>query len=459
MKLALLLSYKYTCMIIIIMGISFIFLMFPFEVKTEDISHSPFKIYDEIEISSKEMNCDYSLEDYRRLVFNFEYPKIIIMNDNTPIVVFIDENSKKLIFVNISKHSFKIMNSIPSFEGNVFEKWPSIFLKDDKINLVVMKKISLKEKSQYRIQLLSLEKESIKLNLEKEIIVPNEEILKNSFLSGMYSFNEDKNEFIVIGGFNESHFHPLALFSGDFPTFIKHFSFIWNGNQISKYQQVEKKGWFSANRRVYAISDMGVVNCAWVRDTSHVGFSTKHNESVLYSHSKIEDGWIEPFELYSVRETDIVNQIGDISITSNKNTAYLLWIDRKKGVYFGEATDTKTKDIMQIGDVINISKDLKYIEPLYLASTTSIAVDKYDNAYALWVQNEGSQYKIFLRARINGKWIEVIVVNSGSGTVKLPDMKVDKNGVIHITYIKKKAEEKYYCYYQKVERRGQTEFR
>jgi len=66
------------------------------------------------------------------------------------------------------------------------------------------------------------------------------------------------------------------------------------------------------------------------------------------------------------------------------------------------------------------------------------------------VLNDQWKYKIFVKGRINGRWTEANVVSSGLGVAKLPDMNVDKQGVVHIAYLKETPKEKFACYYLKL---------
>ena len=135
-----------------------------------------------------------------------------------------------------------------------------------------------------------------------------------------------------------------------------------------------------------------------------------------------------------------------------------MWQDRVKGIFFTEIRDDKIIETTKISDIKKI--DI-FEEPLRLASTLKITSDKYGNAYALWAQNTGRDYQLFFKARINGKWMDEIVINRGSGYIKLPDIKVDNMGTIHISYTKSINPNeprrtigvgKYGCFYLKLER-------
>jgi hypothetical protein len=442
--------------IAIAVHIAFIFSLFPFAAANGEKWNIKYNIYDEIKISSNEMNCDYSLEDYRRLSYDFEYPKLIIKEKGSPIIVFVDENSNELVFVEISGKSITIINSIPSFGENLFEKWPVVFEKEDEIHLAVMKKILINKKWQYQVRLLLLEGHN-RFSLKKEYLLTHEEVIDDSFLSGIYPYSKVDNKFIAVGWFYKSYFHPLSLFSGDFPTFKKNFSLIWGNNKNIIYNPIEEKGWFGAYKRVYAISDSEIVHSAWIRNTSRVGLSSKHNEAVYYSENsenKDEIEWKKPLEIYSVKGTEEIDQIRNLSLSSHGHSAFLLWQDIEQGFYFAEIKDGIQYEISKISDIKHVklaSETPKYIESLYGASTTKVAVDHNGNVYALWAWNSELKYHIFLKSRVNGKWTQTIVINSGFGTVKLPDLKVVEKGIIHVVYIKETPKEKYACYYLKID--------
>jgi hypothetical protein len=73
----------------------------------------------------------------------------------------------------------------------------------------------------------------------------------------------------------------------------------------------------------------------------------------------------------------------------------------------------------------------------------------------IWLQNSGENYELYFKARIEGKWSSEIVINQGPGYLKLPDMKVDEKGKVHITFIKSinpnEPRGKYGCFYMNLE--------
>jgi hypothetical protein len=159
-------------------------------------------------------------------------------------------------------------------------------------------------------------------------------------------------------------------------------------------------------------------------------------------------------ELYSAKGKDALHYINNLSLAVYGNAAYLLWQDIEKGFYFAEIIDGANYEVTEITDIKRPSGNSNYIEVLPDASTAKIASDNNGNVYALWLVNSGRDYQMFLKARINGIWTDASVINSGVGIVKLPDMKVDNKGMIHIAYIKyieQGSKEDFACFYLNVE--------
>lgn len=422
-------------------------LIFSQNISCEEENVDFFKVNNEIKISLQDMDCgNFMGVNFRKTVFNFEYPKLLILEDEDPVIAFIDANSEKLILVRTSEQGIRIENRISSFGKYFWAEWPVIYIKENKIYLAVEIEVDrLSKKKGIKIFLLDKQKNQLNLQISRFFKVKG----KHVSLWGLFPYKE---KFIILGNFSDSYFHPLALISGHSPTFMKNFSFALDDNEIFERQTIEEEGWFGVKKVEYAVSDLGIIQCAWVRDTSRVGFSRKHDQTICYSENKDGKKWEKPFELYTVKEIESLNQITNLSLANHGKSAFLLWQDDEKGFYFSEIKDGIQYEITKISDLKRPPENPRHIEPLWGASTTKIAVDFNGNVYALWVMNFDRKYQTFLKTRIDGKWTETVVVNSGHGTVKLPDMKVDKKGLIHITYIKQKPSEKFACYYLKVEK-------
>lgn len=166
---------------------------------------------------------------------------------------------------------------------------------------------------------------------------------------------------------------------------------------------------------------------------------------IYFSTNKNGTNWSAPIELYSVTNVELINgyisnHINNLSLASYGSSSFLLWQDREKGLFFSEMNNGNRIELTQLSD----RKEVNFIQTLAIASTVKIAADNDGNAYVLWVQNSGQDYKLYFKARIDRQWTPDIIINQGSGHLTLPDMKVDKEGNIHITYIKSVNPEKAY---------------
>jgi hypothetical protein len=137
-------------------------------------------------------------------------------------------------------------------------------------------------------------------------------------------------------------------------------------------------------------------------------------------------------------------------MASYQDSVFLVWQDINRGIYFAEVKDGIKKEVTLISDMTSVNKTRKAIGERYSNWGTRITVDSAGNVYVLWVSNSGSNYSVHLTTRINEKWVEEIVVCSGLGYVTLPDMKVDKDGVIHLVYVKETSTTDSGCYYAKL---------
>ena len=403
----------------------------------------------EIRISSPAMNCDYRMEDIFQMRFNFEFPKLFISEDNKLTIAFVDEGSKRLFFANIIDQNVSIVNSIPSFGDDVWRKWLIVFIRNNNLYLAVISQLYSGRKRDYEVRLFSLEKDS-SLKLQRNIILKNGVIWhelndKSASLSGVYQFDEHKDRFLIVGRFNDSYFDLRAIYSGHFPKFAKIFSLILDDNTISGFDLIEEKGQFGIKNQVYTVSESGIVHAAWIRDTSCIGFSQKHNETICYSQNNNGTGWAKPLELHTLNEIETISSIRQLALANDKHSAFILWQEIEKGFYFMEIKDGKQKEVVKIADIP------KHIRPLYDSSSGKITSDYFGNVYVLWVWNSGFQsYQMFLKTRINGKWTDTVVVNIGVGNIMWPNMQVDKKGVVHVAYAKG-PKDKLACYYMKIE--------
>lgn len=142
-------------------------------------------------------------------------------------------------------------------------------------------------------------------------------------------------------------------------------------------------------------------------------------------------------------------------MASSGDSAFVLWQDMKKGIFLSEIAPGNKVDTVTISEKKEGSLSQ---EPMAVASTIKVASDKSGNVYVLWAQSFSKEYKLYFKARIDGKWSSEMIVNQGSGRLKLPDMKVDEKGKVHITYIKsidpEKPNGKYGCFYMSILLKG-----
>jgi hypothetical protein len=415
-----------------------------------------FKIGIEKQISSPDMNLTYLGGGKSIFTYNYEYPKLIMDRDGNPLIAFIDEKSAKLYLADFLDQQVRILYSQPSHDEKSEWRWPIIFEKDNKIYFAVFSEdVSWLDS---RIKVYLFDRENKKLNLEEDKVF---KLSTRCALWGIYPYNRN---YVLIG--NCSYFAlrdiPTRMFSA-LPTFYHNASFLFDSNtKALTRQSIEEPGRYHVYNQVYDISASRIIYAAWVRNTTTLG--VKHDEIVYLSANKDGTNWAPPIELYSVKNVEAINgyishYINNISLASYVNSSYVLWQDREKGIFFSEIKNGKKSELTQISDRKNIT-----IFPN--ASTLKVASDNDGNAYALWIENSESDFKLQFKARLDGQWTQGLIINQGLGSVSSPDMKVDKKGNIHITYIKlvnpheirkTLGDDKYGCFYMKLERQDKKD--
>jgi hypothetical protein len=409
-----------------------------------------FRIYDETRISSIDMDCNYVNEDHGKYHYNFEYPKLIITDDSKPLITFVDEKSKKLIFAVIANQDVNTFSSLPIAAGDGYwREWPIVFSKDNKIYIASIPGLRATSEENARIKVFLLDKDSKTLHLYTDKPLS---INKRCSVSGIHQYSD---KFTLVGKCNYVcwRYLPHMLMTTNFPVFYHNVSFLFDKEVLMEGLPIEEEGCFTVRNDEYVVSKAGVIYGAWVRDTKAV--APLFDQMIYYSISKDGIKWGSPVEIYSLKDTKTYLELINMSLAGSNKSAFLLWQDFEKGIYFAELYDEKKSEITKISD----SKKFNMIneEPLVRASTVKVASDTSGNAYVLWTQNNGRDYQLFFKARINGQWSSELIINKGTGFLKLPDMKVDKDGFIHITYIKSMDEHdlkygKYGCYYMKLEK-------
>ncbi len=413
-------------------------------------------IHPEVLISSQGDDLDYYKEDFRRMYYNFEYPKLITIDNSSPIIAFIDEKANRLIVTEIGYSALSTLGMFPPFQDNYqLGKWPIIFVQNSNIYFATLGVTVNNNVQTYKVKILLFDKRDGSLSSKYDKSFSNPEPLKaitgkaSVSLYGIYPIGIDINKYLVVGRFTESYFHPLTLLSGEPVRLSKSFSFELQDDNINFYQPMDKSGRFSAYQQRVIVSKTGLAHTIWVRDTRQI--INNHNEIICYSCNKSGYKWTEPLELYNVKTSKHDDQIRTLSLASYNESIYLLWNDFERGIYFEEINNGNKQKI------INISEEKDYIEGKRIvflsgAPTAKITTDDDGNVYIIWIINTGNNYKIFLKAKIRNEWKENVLVNSGTLAAKLPDITVDKKGGIHITYVKEMRGDKTGCYYIKIDK-------
>ena len=391
------------------------------------------------------MILDYESEDYGKNFHNFEYPKLVMLDSDEPLVAYIEEHEKKLIFTKILDEGFQIVYNLSHFDKRYWE-WPIITVRNGRIYLALIPPIGPSDNHD-RMQVFLLDTASGQLTSHREWTA---DLKKDHSVTGLYPYGD---RFIGTASYSQIclHYLPFLVFGKMF-VFHHNSSFVLDDKDVSKPQPIDHRGCFSAQEAEYAVSDSGWIHGAWIRDTSAA--FPPHDETIYYSYTKDGFAWEDPIELYTIRDTSIHGQLEHVSLASGGSSALLLWRDIESGIFFSEMKDGKEVESVKISDIRKMKIPS---EPLWSASSIKVAADSRGNAYCLWVQNTGREYRLYFKARINGKWTPGLIVNSGTGYVKLPDMKIDKRGKIHVVYLKSRYPEearpvKFDCYYMAIER-------
>jgi hypothetical protein len=395
------------------------------EVKSASLIMQP--TVNEIQVSSKDMRCDYSYEDIRKLSSNFKYPKLIIIDNQSPIVAFIDEQGKELIFAKVSEGGVNYLKKIPKFsEQYGWQSWPVIFVKGDKIYIAIKKENKWYEKPGIRIFLF--DKNTSALSLQEDIALVHESAAFSS--KDIYSSD---NGYFIVGEGEKSCLSDLGTFFayGHVVTYHKQYSMLWDGKTVHEKQIVDE-GCFSAKSPVYAVSDSGILQSVWIRNTTRQSISLRYDDSICYAENKSGEEWSKPINVYPSENTNKARYIKDLSIANYKQSVFILWCDVQKGYFFAEIKNGALIEVKQILDIKNLSDF-----PLPGSMETEITTDDNGNIYCLMSVQYGQRWdecKLILKSRINGKWLDDILISDE--VIRAPDIKVDKKGVIHIAYVK-----------------------
>ena len=400
-----------------------------------------FIIGKEIKVSSPHMNCDYW---HMKDAYTFEYPKIFLLEDDRPFIAFIDDISHKLIITDVSVSNSASVISYPIFEKDSKEEWPILFVKDDVLHLA---RISDERSSDYNtMYVFSLNRELKKLYPHKEVVFERN---KRCRLYSLYPMN---GKFMLVGDY--MYFcgrYWLYMFLGGDPTYRQHISFTLEQDKVSSMQKIEEDECVSAAYVDYAVSPSGRSYSAWIR-WAHDRLGLKHDESVVYSMNQDGNGWSNPVELYSVKDTEEFWQLNNLSVTSSGDSLFIVWRDIRNGIYFTETKEGHKHHAIKIADESRVGKSSRSFYP---DATMKVTSDGSSNVYVVW-SYDGNGKELLFKARIDGQWTENMTIVRSSRALKQPDIKVDKRGSIHITYIREDytgdAKRSYSCYYVKIEK-------
>lgn len=435
--------------IIIVLMIANIFLPVSHAGAQDDL----FEIGIELQISSQGMDCNYQSEDFAKFTFNFEYPKLIITPDKNPFVAFIDENSNKLVISKISDGESKIILSTTSFGGLAWEKWPIIFTRENNLYFAIYSGY-YPSPVKKKIKIFLLDKETGQMNLHDEQIFDGDKRCQ------LWGIDEYHDQLLLVGNCNYIclKYLPTVLLGGN-PTYYQNALFIINKDSTLTKQPIEESGCYNVHNQEYSIGDYQGMSAVWIRETRGL---IKKKDEILYSEITDGNKWSNPLKLYSLsfENTTDYNRL-NISLASSGKTAFVLWRDIKKGVFLSEIQNGTKSETLKIADIKDIKID--YSEPMAIASTVKVASDNSGNVYTLWVNNSGKDYKLFFKFRIGGKWSTEVIVNQGLGYLRLPDMKIDNEGNVHISYIRSsnstKPRDEFSCYYMNLVRHNKVEIK
>ena len=397
-----------------------------------------FKIEAEREISSLHMNCNYENEDLIAFSYNFEYPMIIMRNGNEPLVVFIDEQSNTLLFTNISDMLPHVVYSSHLIFGKANgERWPIVIAKKNKLYLNIYEGNNSSE--MMRIKLFQIDEKRWEVNHRDKMVFSLDD---GCGFWGVFPYAE---EYMVIGQCSSVCLKKLpGILLGGNPTVLRNAAFILDNKQKLIRQPIEEDC-HNISKQEYEISDSNTMHAVWVQDKGGIKFEYV----IRYSNNSNGREWAQPINLYSVSFKGMMDiDRPSISMASSGDSAFVLWQDMKKGIFLAEIAHGNKVNTVTISEK---KKGSLSQEPMVFASTIKVASNKSGNVFVLWAQNSGKEYKLYFKARIDEKWSSEIIINQGLGYLKLPDMKVDEKGKVHIVFIKStdlgEPNGRYGCFY------------
>lgn len=395
----------------------------------------------EIEISDHNLDLDYSKEDYKNLYTNFCFPKLLQVNGET-IVAFPVPQKKLVKFIKVTKDEKKEVLALDNINQTDFGKWPLLITVNNEVYVATFNnQFSSDYKWDSKVNLNKLDLFRGKISHFRTIALsykdfPNQ---KRHYISSLIPLSNSFDSWLVTGRYDEKEFHPLAIFSGDFPIYAKNFSASFQANRFEKYYPIEVAGWFSAQQRSYYPTSTGV-HSAWIRNSSRPNLSKKHQEVVCYSFLT-PNGWSTPLEVVGAESKTAFFK--NLSLSANQNEATLIWESNEGNIFCARITHDKPPEIIKLNtirELTNSSRDVNWIDPLSEARTAKVVISNNGDIYALWATNNKLGHKLYLARIINDVLLETTIINDGFGTVKLPDFVIDQSNFLHITYMKKESD-------------------
>ncbi|MBU4317544.1 MAG: hypothetical protein KKF30_09735 [Proteobacteria bacterium] len=246
-----------------------------------------FKIEPARKISSEDMNCNYQNEDLGRWRYNFEYPKLVIINENEPLVAFIDEQSNTLIFTNISDMLPHVVYSGHLIFGKANgERWTIVVAKRNKLYLCIYEGNYASEMK--RIKMLQIDEKRWEVNHQDEMVFSLDD---GCGFWGVFPYAE---EYMVIGQCSSVCLKKLpGILLGGNPTVLRNVSFILGKKQKLIRQPIEEDC-HNVSKQEYEINDSNIAHAVWVQDKGGIKFEYV----IRYSNNSNGREWGQPIKLY-----------------------------------------------------------------------------------------------------------------------------------------------------------------
>lgn len=402
----------------------------------------------EVVISSQEDNCDYMY--YNKKTFN--YPKIKKIRDNV-FVYYFDATKNSILKKNIENLTAGRAEYIYSDRNEMSGSVPMLQIENNITSFLLLSKKDGGKECEYSIK--EYEPGEKKWVTKNDISLCEKNKQKKIHIDKIMPFKNDSSSFLATGYYTEYFFKPIAIFSGEFPSFTKNFSISFRDQAVGDLQKIEDDGRFGGSDSfIYEQSEYGEFYSAWIRNNKHIAITNNTwFESICLSKKIGYAKWDNPKVIYTINNINIDPQLKNLSIATCGKSLFVIWEDSSAGILFADINN----DIIAKPIIISGNKYITALSPNYNQSdflwnmhTSKIVVGENGDIYVLWIQNIGKMHKIALSIRRGLKWEEPLIISEDIGPVKLPDILIDENNKVHITYIKK-YDGRWDCYYRKVD--------